>query len=251
MVLRRLSHGIGLAVVLMLLVVAVVAAAASGPADEDMYTNLNDPDTAFGQTDPNSLWASLSGSPDGTCTSTRITYLKWNLADIAPGTTIQTAVMTLTRSGATSNPNNYQVSLYEADDSWNEASTFNTAPAPGSLLESQPFPAANGNQVIFNGTELLGYLQAQADGDNVASFAVQLRSSASCPTGVVSLVFDSSEDAAGVAPDLQLENPNSITLSTFADSPSNTGTFILIAGAALVLAAGAFLLFNRRSSIQS
>jgi len=251
MALRRLSHGIGLAAVLMLLVVAVAAAAASGPADVDIFTNLNSPDTAYGQTEPLNLWASLSGSPDGTCTSTRITYLKWNLGDIAPGTTIQTAVMSLTRSGATSNPNNFQVSLYESDDSWDDASTYNTAPAPGSLLETQPFPAANGNQVVFNSSELLTYLQAQADGDNVASFAVQLSSSASCPTGVVSLVFDSTEDTAGVAPDLQLEDPNAITLSTFADSTSNTGTFILIAGAALALAAGVFLLFNRRRSIQS
>lgn len=106
-------------------------------------------------------------------------------------------------------------------------------------------------KVTFNSPEMLAYVQAQADGDNVASFAVQLRSTVSCSSGVVSLVLDSAEDTAGVAPDLQLEDPNAITLSTFEDSTSSPATFVLIAGALVALAAGAGLLYTRRNRLAS
>jgi len=234
----KVMRGLGLILVLSLGIFGAMAAAAvttaasermapsETPPAADMYINLNAPSAAGSQTDPNNLWISLSGDPAGNCVTTRITYLKFNLA---PGEVVDPALkLILTRSGATGNPAGYTVGLYQVANGWNESDPWNTAPLPGTRIGAlQPFPATNGAKVVFSGTALVNYVQSHANSDHVASFAVQLVNAGACPAGVVSAVFDSREDTGGTAPALTVQSPLEPTPSptpsaTLSPTPSPT-----------------------------
>lgn len=234
-----------IALAVLLATAGIAVAAVSGPPTQDTYTNINAADTSYGT--ETQLWTTLSGDAGGNCTVSRITYLKWNLADVA-GQTISNAALTLTREGATSNPNNYTVGLYRVGDGWDEDSTWNTSPVPGSLIETKAFPAANGNTVVFNSAALVSYLQGENTGDGVASFAIQLVSSGSC-SGAVSLIFGSRTGTN--PPDLQAQGPNSVTLRTFrSDDPAVSP--VIFGGAALILlVAVAGIVIARRRRLAS
>lgn len=238
---KKLFRTSALTLVLFLAVVVSAGAVASGPADADMFTNYNDQETAFGQTTPNDLWITKTGDPGGNCVDSRITYLQWSLTDVPEGGIIGYVGVTLTRSGATSNGPGYTIGLYQASDEWTEASTYATTPLPGALLDTKPFLTTNGASLTFSSDALLSYVQAQADGDNVLSLAVKLVTPGTCPTSAVSLVFDSSEDSAGVAPSLDVRTappPNAVSVAT---SSAETVTWPLYAGlgaVALVVIAG-------------
>lgn len=229
--------------VVFLTIADIAVAAVSGPPIQDTYTNINDPDTSYGT--ETLLWTTLSGDPGGNCTVSRITYLKWNLAD-ASGRTIASAALTLTRVGATSNPNNYTIGLYRVGDGWDETSTWNTAPMPGTLIETKPFPANNGDTVVFNSSALASYLQSENTGDGVASLAIRLVSPGSC-SGAVTIIFGSrTATPEANRPNLQVYGPNSVALSTYtSDTPAPT--WPLYAGlAALVAIAAAGVVWSRR-----
>ncbi|MCU0501856.1 MAG: hypothetical protein MUC51_08830 [Anaerolineae bacterium] len=213
----KILRGLGLILVLSLgIFAATTAAAVTIAAAEkmassetaptaDMYINLNAPSAAGNQTDPNNLWISLSGDPAGNCVTTRMTYLKFNLA---PGPVDPDLKLILTRSGATGNAAGYTVGLYQVTNSWNESDPWNTAPLPGARIGAlQSFPATNGAHVVFSGTALVSYVQSHANSDRVVSFLVQLAHAGVCPAGVVSAVFDSREDAGGSAPVLTVQSP--------------------------------------------
>lgn len=228
---------------LVLLVVAGLALAQSS-ATADTYVNLNEPDTAYG-TD-STLWATLTGDPGGACTVSRITYVKFDVSGAA-GKTINSALLTLTRTGGTSNPNNYTVGLYEvADDSWTASSTWNTAPTLGSQIETRAFPAANGDTTEYSSAALVSYLQSEADGDGVASFAVQLVSAGGC-AGATTVIYASSEATTG-GPTLELLDPNAVDFYSF--RAGNGGGMMAAAVGLLavgLLAGSAVVLRARRS----
>ena len=178
----KVMRGLGLVLVLSLGIFAAttVAAERMAPSETtptaDMYINLNAPSAAGDQTDPNNLWISLSGDPAGNCVTTRVTYLKFNLA---PGPVDPELKLILTRSGATGNATGYTVGLYQVTNSWSENDLWNTAPQPGSRIGVlQSFPATNGAHVVFSGTALVNYVQSHANSDHVVSFAIQLVSRA-------------------------------------------------------------------------
>ena len=227
----KVMRGLGLVLVLSLGIYAAttVAAERMAPSETkptaDMYINLNAPSAAGDQTDPNNLWVSLSGDPAGNCVTTRVTYLKFNLA---PGPVDPELKLILTRSGATGNATGYTVGLYQVTNSWSENDQWNTAPLPGTRIGVlQSFPATNGAHVVFSGTALVNYVQSHANSDHVVSFVIQLVSPGVCPAGVVSAVFDSSEDAGGSAPVLTVQSPPEPTSSptpsaTLSPTPGNT-----------------------------
>jgi len=227
-----------LAIVLCLGMISI-ATAATGPAAVDMYTNINAADTAYGQTDPNNLWITLSNTPGGDCTVTRITNLQWNLANLA-GQTLGTASITLTRNGATSNAPNYVVGLYQLADNWTDASNWNTAPQPGAQIETKPFPTSNGATVVFNSTALVQYLQSQINGDGVASFAVRLVSSTGTCSAVVSSVFNSSSMATG-QPTLAAGTPTAVDMTTASAERTSWPLYAGLAAVALVVVAGVMM----------
>ena len=80
----KVIRWLGLILMLILGIVGLTTAAPAATPAADMYTNLNAPSAASGQTDPNNLCVSLSGDPAGNCVTTRITYLKFSLAGLAP-----------------------------------------------------------------------------------------------------------------------------------------------------------------------
>ena len=220
----KVIRWLGLILVLSFGVVGVTTAASVTPPAADMYINLNAPSAAGSQTDPNNLWVSLSGDPSGNCVTTRITYLKFSLAGLAPGEVVDPALqLILTRSGATGNAPAHSVGLYQVANSWDESYPWNAAPLPGARIGAlQPFPATNGAQVVFAGPALASYVQSHANTDDVVSFAVQLVPAVPggpCPAGVVSAVFDAREDAGGSAPVLSVKSPLETTPSP---TPSNT-----------------------------
>jgi hypothetical protein len=194
-----------------------------------MYINLNAPSAASNLVDPGNLWISLSGDPDGNCITTRVTYLKFSLASLAPGEAVDPAArLILTRSGATGNAPGHTVALYQVANTWDETYQWNTAPLPGLPIGArQPFPDVNGAQVIFSGPAFVSYVQAHADTDDTVGFAVQLAASEECPAGVVSAVFDSREDASGSAPSLVVrssQEPTSTPTPSPTSGPSATPT---------------------------
>jgi hypothetical protein len=214
-----------------------VAAAGTGPAAVDNYTNLNASETAYGQTDPNNLWITLSNTPGGACTVTRITNLQWNVDDLA-GRSVGSASITLTRNGGTSNAPGYVVGLYELADNWTDASNWNTTPQPGAQIETKPFPASNGATVVFNSAALATYLQNQINGDGIASFAVRLVSNSGSCSATVSAVFNSSSMTSG-RPTLAAATPNAVEVSTAsAETATSWPLYAGLAAVALFVVAG-------------
>ena len=193
---RKLLAVVVIVMIISISVIGVAVALVSGPPQVDTYTNVNAPDDASGGTDPG-LWTTINGDPGGGCEVSRITYLQWDLSELTPGQQIGSAAITVTRSAAIGSPTSYTLGLFEADGTVTNATTWNTAPVPGAQIETQPVPDTNGAQVTFNSQELVDYFQAQAAGDDIATFALQLVAAGPCG-GANTLVLDSIEDTAGV-----------------------------------------------------
>lgn len=201
-----------------------VFAVASGPPAHDTFVR----ETASG-TNFNTQDLSVVGSTTA-CNPTDTVYFKWDLADIAGGEVVQTALLTLTANfvSATSSAT---LALYQASDnyqappaSWTESELkASNAPAPGTLIETQPAPTAIGQTVVFDSAALASYVNNEAGGDNVASFA--LRFSGGCEVLTVAR-FEDRESSTG-GPDLQLSNLSAVGLRSFDGAGLVTGKFIL------------------------
>ena len=193
----------------------VALALGSGPPSDDAYVDINTPSTPH---DDDELEVRASNTA---CDPTYIVYLKWDLSDIPDGTSVHTATLTLTTSSA-SNSSGASITLYEAADvyaatstPWEEEGlTYSNAPdiAVGTPIETQAAPTAGGQALIFSSTALRDYVNAQAAGDNVASFA--LRFSGGCPTGLTAVVFEDRESPVN-GPHLQLLNTNAVRQHSF------------------------------------
>jgi hypothetical protein len=211
----------------------IASAAGTGVPIADTYTNINAADTAYGT--ETQLWATLSGN-NGICTTTRITYLQWDLSNLA-GTSLGSASIQLTRTGGTSNPQNYTVGLYEVGNGWTETSTWNTAPQPTTLIESKPFPTANGEKVTFNSTAFVDSLQGKLGG--TASYAIQFVQPGGC-SSTVSVIFGSRESGAN-APALAAATPTAVEVSTASAERSSWPLYAGLGAVALVVIAGVMI----------
>jgi hypothetical protein len=230
----------------------MVAAQASGVADQDTYISGGSPETAYGN--DATLWASLSGNASNVCSWTRTTYLQWDLSSIADPNQIGWVGINLARSasGTTSNPNAYVVALYEAGDDWSESSTWNTIPnpqsPPGTRILTKPFPTANGAALTFTSDEairLRDYAREQANtANNLMSLAIRLEDPDNvCPTGVTTLIMNSSESTAGAPASLDIRTagppPNAVDMSTAsAETAASWPLYAGLAAVALFVVAG-------------
>ncbi|MCS6844457.1 MAG: DNRLRE domain-containing protein [Caldilineales bacterium] len=238
---RRLIFASLLVIVLSVLSVSAAYGVASGPADLDTWVNVNSPTTAYG-TDVH-LW---TRGDTNVCNTSWRTYLKWDLSDIANPGDIANAQLKLWVNGSTGDwTSTRTVSLFQVtDDSWTNATTWSTSPPPGTLIQtvgkSDPLDGAISNEYLtFSGANLVSYLQAQAAGDDVASFAVVM--TGDCTAGTVGLRFDSIDKAGGIPPTLEITNPNSVTLRAM-DSDGTSARVWILAGVALLLGAGVIAL---------
>ncbi len=176
------------------------------------------------------------------CGVSDITYLKWNIT----GPIDASASLALT-ADAPIGANTGQLTLYRvADDSWDETTiTYNNRPALGAeIMNLNPVPAAPG-PVNFSGPALVTYLNEEAAGDGVVSFALQVDGCTQFgPNGIR---MDSKEDTAGTAP--SLSTTTAVTLQSF--RPDNNGISPIVwVGLLLVvvLAFGAFVTLRRRNT---
>lgn len=242
---RRLVAISLLVMVISALTVSAVYGAASGPADLDTWVNVNSPTTAYG-TDIH-LWT--RGDTNACNTSWR-TYLKWDLTDIANPSEISSAQLKLWINGSTGDwTSTRTVSLFQVtNDSWNNGTTWNTSPAPGALIQtvglSHPSGSISNQYLTFSGPNLVSFLQAEAAGDDVASFAVVM--TGDCTAGTVGLRFDSIDKAGGVPPVLEIFNPNSVTLRTMDSNDTSARPWILAVAALLLGAVVALAVVRRR-----
>jgi hypothetical protein len=240
----------------------VAAQLASGQPDQDTYISGGSPTTAYGTT--TTLWARLSGNASNVCSWTRTAYLQWNLDDNANlkdnPSQIGWVGLSLARSasGTTSNPNGYVVSLYKAPDNWDNTTTWNTAPSPqvDALIMSKPFPASNGAALTFNSDEapeLLNYVRTEAASTNhLLSLAIRLDDPEnSCPTGVTTLIMDSSEATSGTQVNIDIRTagppPNAVDMTK---ATAERVSWPLYAGLAAValFAVGGVIISRRRTA---
>jgi uncharacterized repeat protein (TIGR01451 family) len=175
------------------------SAAPSTLPSQDTFVRVTAPDTNF-DTQDLAVAASKAG-----CTPTDTTYLQWDLSDIDDIETVLTATLTLTATFA-DGTSSAQLSLYETDDAWTEDYlNYNNAPSVGTLIETvaAPLPGYPPSPAIvaFNSVTLTTYIDTQAHGDGVASFA--LRFSDGCGTLTLAL-FDDTESGTN-GPGLVLE----------------------------------------------
>lgn len=177
-----------------------VLASVSNPPAHDTYVRATSPGENFDGKDL-SVVASTAN-----CNPTDITYLQWDLSGIGDNQVVISATLTLTATAALGT-SSARLSLYKTGDNWTEdALTHNTAPAVGTLIEtivapppgSPPSPAV----ITFNSAALAAYVDGQADGDKVASFA--LRFSSGCSTVFTGVLFEDAEDSVN-GPHLHLK----------------------------------------------
>ena len=210
-----------------------VLAVSSGSPISDTFIRITAANTNF-----DGLGLSVAASTSN-CNPTDTVYLQWDLANIPDGKAVSVASLTLT-ANYVSSTSGATLALYEISDAyaaspalWTENGlTANNAPAPDTLIETQPAPTASGQTVVFDSVALASYVNAAAAGDNVASFAV--RFSQGCST--LDLVrFDDHESGVS-GPDLQLQNPNAVRIQSFQGLRVNAGmsTFLITALVLLV-----------------
>jgi uncharacterized repeat protein (TIGR01451 family) len=181
--------------------------AASSPVRSNSFSSPRTPshDTYVKATAPTANYdgnnLATSASTAG-CTPTDIIYLQWDLADIE---TVLTATLALTATYA-AGTSSAQLSLYETGDNWTETTiNYSNAPPVGTLLETTAAPPPNPPSpviITFNSAALATYINAQAHGDGVASFA--LRFSAGCSGTFTFAIFGDTESGAN-GPGLALE----------------------------------------------
>ena len=137
------------------------------------------------------------------------------------------------------------LSLYETGDGWTEDTlTWNNKPAVGALIETHAAPTAGGQTVVFNSTALVNYVDGQAAGDNVASFA--LRFSSGCSAGVSLVIFEDEESQSN-EPDLQLLDPTAVQLHSLqtVGSGASWGTALAFTISVVGLASLGWLIVQR------
>lgn len=248
---KRILAIIVLASLVVMAVSAAVLALASGPPTADTWVEVLNPDLAHGTED--NLW---TRGDTVNCTTARRAYLKWSLADVPNGAgVIANATLTLFVNGSTGDfTSPRDVTLFEVtDDNWNDSMTWNSAPAVGNAIQtlslSSPTGSISNQSITFSNPALVAFLDAQANGDDVASFAVVM--TGNCTAGSVGLRFDSVNKVGGVAPDLQISNPNAVSLRTFrSDDPAVSP--VIFGGAALILlVAVAGIVIARRRRLAS
>lgn len=206
-----------------------VLAAGSGPPAQDGWVDINAP-TVINNTV--NLWARGSTTA---CTPTNRTYLKWDLTGVT--STIANATITLNINGLSGDfPNPHNITLYQVtNDAWDETTlTWNNSPTIGSAIQTQTVTVVG--QVIFNDPLLAAFLDAQAKGDHVASFAIDM--TGNCTAGSVGARFDSKEATTGAKPNLSISNPNAVDMSTASAQQSSWLLYAGLAAVALVVVAG-------------
>jgi hypothetical protein len=200
--------------------VNVVSAASSGPPVSDTFIRITAGNTNF-----DGLGLSVAASTSN-CNPTDTIYLQWDLADIPSGSTVYTTSLTLT-ANYVSSTSGATLGLYRASDNYTESPalwtesglTANNAPAPNALIETQSAPTMSGQTVVFDSAALASYVNAEAAGDKMVSFAV--RFSQGCNT--LDLVrFDDHENGAS-GPDLQLQDPNAVRIQSFQSLRADIG----------------------------
>jgi hypothetical protein len=127
----------------------------------------------------------------GGCTTTRYTYLKWDLGSLT-GNAV-TATLTLNAPQYTG-PNGVILGVYAvAEDAWSEATvTWNTRPAVGALLAQLSDPLGMPS-INFASAALVSYLNAEWAGDGIASLAIGY---ADCPALSAPQLQTSSKEGA-------------------------------------------------------
>lgn len=179
-----------------LLVVEGMRALGASPPDHDTFVRVTQVDTNF-----NTQKLSVAASTTS-CNPTDITYLRWDLTDIPAAAVVYTASLTLMTS-YTSNTSDVVLGLYETENGWQEETlTYQTAPALGALIETQPAPIVNGQTVTFDSVALVAYLNNRLSvGDGGASFA--LRFVEGC--GIFALALFNDREISTASPNLYLE----------------------------------------------
>ena len=198
----RNLRSIGL--ILLLLILTIGTALADSP-NHDSFVRASQSGTNF---DTQELSVSASTA---SCNTTDTTYMQWDVSGISGSVTV--ATLTLTATTTILNTGSAMISLYETTDSWTEgAITASNAPAVGSLIQTVNAPTTGGETITFNNAALVSYLDTQASGDDIASFA--LRFSSGCAAGVSIAVFEDKESGAN-GPDLTTTPPLAVTLANF------------------------------------
>ena len=172
-----------------------------------------------------------------------MTYLKWDLSDLAVTTEVDAVTLTL-RANFVYGTQNADLSLYEAGDvyqgtatPWNESGlTYNNAPTVNwaAPLQTVAAPLSAGEIVSFESESLRDYVVNQADGDDQASLVLRL--SGGCAT-LTAMGFDAREKSSDSPPSLLLSNPNAVRIAEFRGAaPGLTGRTVTILAACVLLA---------------
>jgi hypothetical protein len=142
----------------------------------DAYVAESAPAAAYGLADPMRLQAHAARGTSGNCTTTRYSYLKWDLLPLTGNATAVTVTFSLPEYiGA----NGVVLALYAvADDAWNELTvTWNSRPGVGAQLAQLDGPLGLPT-LDFSSPALLAYLNSERSGDGIISLALGV---AGCP----------------------------------------------------------------------
>ncbi len=223
-----------IAVVLLAAFSAIAYAQSSGTVDEDASNYASSPTLT---TNDDRLRVE-AGTPNCAASVTRFSYVKWDLNDVAgpiASAEMSFSVQSTNIGSAVAGAQN--LVLYRTTDEWTETTlNWSNKPPLGEVVQSIVMPTAAGSVVTFNAPALAAYLQQEADGDNVASFALGL--TGNCGESSVVIRLYSKDQTVAPKPDLQVLKPTAVDMSS---TSAETVTWPLYAGlgaVALVVIAG-------------
>jgi hypothetical protein len=216
---KRFLLKLGTALSITALTASSALALASGLPDHDTFVSTGTPAATH---DGQNLVVAASQGPGNVCSFTETVYLQWSLAELS-GSSIDAATLTLTATD-TINTGAATISLYQTTDGWDEDTlTANGAPPVGTLIQTvnapppgdPPSPAT----IIFDNSNLVTYINSQAIGDGVVSFALRFDS---CSATGITFAHFADRESGNDGPYLLMQNNNAARLRTLRTTNSKS-----------------------------
>ncbi len=205
----------------------------------------------FVDTDPN--LAIFSQFFQGSCSTSHVIYIKWDLSNVSGEVSSATTPSELILNVAgTATPSGNLVLYSVDDDSWVEADEAGLQPAVITPLVTILTPSGTG-PISFSGPALNTFLNQESAyvgggdtwlGDNTASLAIQIEGCANIINGV----FISDRNSAQ-PPLLNLYDPSAVELQVMSASSNPNGmqlVWIALVSSVVLILAGTFI-YRRRA----
>lgn len=190
------------------------------PATQDTFVDINNANSNY---NGNRLEATYSNFTQ--LNPTRYTLLQFSLASITSPIDAETAlVLQLVENNLPASAT-FDLALYAVLDQWAESTaTFATRPSQGQRLQLLTISSTTNGPARFDAPAVYSYLEAERNGDQIASFLLYIEAADGTPGFAGSVLF---EDREGSHDGINGNEPHleqSVDITTPTMTPTVTGT---------------------------